>query len=132
MVVNKGGQRDVLSYESLNHSRCNFKYHNILIPNERKKCLYGKIQKFPGHVLHNLARKCGSEIVEGHMVVYVHLLMKIPPKWPKSHQFSRCYCTASHCRPAECFGKEITLWDFFWPGDIAGAGLSAEDGSGAS
>jgi putative transposase len=32
--------------------------------------------------LHDLARQRGSEIVEGHMVVdYVHMLMKIPPKY---------------------------------------------------
>ncbi len=58
-----------MSFRSLSYSRWNCKYHNVFIPKERKKGLYGKIRKFLGHVLYDLVRKRGSEIVEGHMVM---------------------------------------------------------------
>jgi putative transposase len=71
-----------MSYESLSHSKWDCKYHIVFIPKGRKKGLYGKIRKYLGPVLHDLARQRGSEIVEGHMVVdHVHMLMKIPPKY---------------------------------------------------
>ena len=71
-----------MSYESLSHSKWDCKYHSVFIPKGRKKGLYGKIRKYLGPVLHDLARQRGSEIVEGHMVVdHVHMLMKIPPKY---------------------------------------------------
>ena len=44
--------------------------------------LYGKIRKFLGPVLHELARPRGSEIAEGYMVAdHVHMLIKIPPQY---------------------------------------------------
>jgi len=56
--------------------------HIVFIPKGRKKGLDGKIRKYRGPVLHDLARQRGSEIVAGHMVVdHVHMLMKIPPKY---------------------------------------------------
>jgi putative transposase len=71
-----------MSYESLSHSKWDCKYHIVFIPKGRKKGLYGKIRKYLGPVLHDLARQRGSEIVEGHMVVdHVHMLMKIAPKY---------------------------------------------------
>ena len=71
-----------MSYESLSHCKWDCKYHVVFIPKGRKKVLYGKIRKFLGPVLHDLARQRGSEIVEGHVVVdHVHMLMKIPPKY---------------------------------------------------
>ena len=80
MVVHK--ERKGMSYESLSHSKWDCKYHIVFIPKGRKKGLYGKIRKYLGPVLHDLAQQRGSEIVEGHMVVdHVHMLMKIPPKY---------------------------------------------------
>jgi putative transposase len=71
-----------MSDESLNHSKWDCKYHIVFIPKGRKKGLYGKIRKYLGPVLHDLARQRGSEIVEGHMVVdHMHMLMKILPKY---------------------------------------------------
>lgn len=63
------------TYESLNHSKWDCKYHIAFIPKCRKKELYGK-------VFHELASQRGSKIIEGHMVQeYVHMLIKIPPKY---------------------------------------------------
>src|SRR5882724_8008907 len=71
------------SYESLSHSKWDGKYHVVFIPKGRKKALYGKIRKFLGPVLRELAGQRGSTIVEGHMVQdHVHMLIGIPRREP--------------------------------------------------
>src|SRR5467141_2900328 len=63
-----------------NHIHCATpsKYHVVFIPKGRKKALYGKIRKFLGPVLRELAGQRGSTIVEGHMVHdHVHMLIRI-------------------------------------------------------
>jgi len=70
------------TFESLSHSRWDCKYHVVFVPKGRKKALYGKIRKFLGPVLHELAGQRRSEILEGHMVQdHVHMLLRIPPKY---------------------------------------------------
>jgi putative transposase len=70
------------SYESLSHSKWDGKYHVVFIPKGRKKALYGKIRRFLGPVLRELAGQRGSTIVEGHMVQdHVHMLIRIPPQY---------------------------------------------------
>ena len=70
------------TYESLNHSKWDCKYHVVFIPKCRKKALYGKVRKYLGTVFHELASQRGSKILEGHMVQdHVHMLIKIPPKY---------------------------------------------------
>ncbi len=71
-----------MSYESLNHSRWDCKYHIVFIPKGRKQELYGKIGRFLGPVFHEMAGQKGCQIEEGHMVKdHVHMLIKIPPKY---------------------------------------------------
>ena len=70
------------TYESLNHSKWDCKYHVVFIPKCRKKTLYGKIRQYLGRVFHELAGQRNSKILEGHMVQdHVHMLIKIPPKY---------------------------------------------------
>ena len=70
------------TYESLNHSKWDCKYHIVFIPKCRKKELYGKVRKYLGNVFHELAFQRGSKIIEGHMVQdHVHMLIKIPLKY---------------------------------------------------
>lgn len=64
-----------MSFENLSHSRWDCKYHIVFVPKMRKKVLYGKIRKFLGPVLRELADQRRSKILEGHMVQdYVHML----------------------------------------------------------
>lgn len=71
-----------MSYQSLNHSKWDCKYHLVFIPKFRKKVLYGQIRKFLGPVFRELARQRDCEILEGHMVQdHVHMLITIPPKY---------------------------------------------------
>ncbi|WP_342260291.1 IS200/IS605 family transposase [Candidatus Tisiphia endosymbiont of Metellina segmentata] len=70
------------TYENLNHSKWDCKYHIVFISKCRKKELYGKVRKYLGNVFHELAFQRGSKIIEGHMVQdHVHMLIKIPPKY---------------------------------------------------
>jgi putative transposase len=70
-----------MSYESLRHSKWDFKYYVVFVPKYRKKVLYGKIRKFLGPVFYELAGQRRSKILEGHRVQDpVHLLIQIPPK----------------------------------------------------
>jgi putative transposase len=69
------------AYESLSHAKWDCKYHVVFIPKGRKKTLYGKIRKFLGPGLRELAGQRGSPILEGPMVQdHVHMLSRIPPK----------------------------------------------------
>ena len=73
------------TYESLRHSKWDCKYHLVFVPTGRKRELYGKIRKFLGPVLRELAPQRGNTIVAGHMVAdHVHMLIKIPPKYAVS------------------------------------------------
>ncbi len=54
----------------------------VFISKGKKQGLYGKISKFLGPVFHGMARQKGGQIEEGHMMFdYVHMLIKIPPKY---------------------------------------------------
>ena len=70
------------SYESLNHTKWECKYHLVWIPKYRKKTLYRQLRKELGPVFRQLAFQKESEIVEGGMKVDpVHMLVSIPPKY---------------------------------------------------
>ena len=70
------------SYESLNNTKWECKYHLVWIPKYRKKTLNGQLRKELGPVLRQLAFQKESEIVEGSMKVdHVHMLVSIPPKY---------------------------------------------------
>ena len=71
-----------MSYQSLNHSRWDCKYHIVFVPKFRKKVLYGKIREFLAKTFHELAGQRDCKIIEGHMVKdHVHMLITIPPKY---------------------------------------------------
>ena len=70
------------NYENLSHSKWDCTYHVVFIPKCRKRELYGKIRKFVGPVLRELAAQRGSKIEKGSMVQdHVHMMIRIPPKY---------------------------------------------------
>ena len=74
-----------MSYNCLSHTRWEHIYHVVFIPYCRKKVLYGKIRKFLGPKLRELASQRECEILEGHMVQdHIHMMIKIPPKYSVS------------------------------------------------
>ena len=73
------------TFESLNHSVWDGKYHVVFIPKCRRKALYGDLRRYLGAVLRGLATQKESRIEEGHLLAdHVHMLIAIPPKYAVS------------------------------------------------
>jgi putative transposase len=70
------------TFESLNHSVWECKYHVVFIPKCRRKTLYGELRRYLGEVFRKLAQQKESRIEEGHLLSdHVHMLIAIPPKY---------------------------------------------------
>ncbi len=73
-------------YKSLSHTRWDCKYHIVFIPKKRKKLIYGAIRKHLGEILHELAKRKGVIIEEGHLMPdHIHMCISIPPKYAVSN-----------------------------------------------
>ncbi len=79
-------------YKSLTHTRWDckyhivFMYHIVFIPKKRKKQIYGAIRMHLGEVLHELAKRKGVVIEEGHLMPdHIHMCISIPPKYAVSN-----------------------------------------------
>ena len=73
-------------YKSLSHTRWDCKYHIVFIPKNRKKAIYGELRKYLGEIFHDLARRRGVVIEEGHLMRdHVHMCISIPPKYSVSN-----------------------------------------------
>ena len=72
-------------YESLSHTRWNWKYQVVFIPKCRRKALYGELRRHLGEVFKKLAAQKESRIEEGHLMPdHVHMMIAIPPKYAVS------------------------------------------------
>ncbi len=72
-------------YKSLSHTRWDCKYHIVFIPKKRQKVIYGSLRKFLGEIFHELAKRKGCKILEGHLMPdHVHMCISIPPKYSVS------------------------------------------------
>ena len=70
---------------SLCHTRWECRYHVVWIPKCRKGTPYGKLRRYPGNMLRELARRRESEIHEGHPCPgHAHVFLSIPPKYSVS------------------------------------------------
>lgn len=70
------------TFESLNHSVWDCKYHVVFIPKYRRKALYAELRRHLGEVFKKLATQKESRIEEGHLLPdHVHMLIAIPPKY---------------------------------------------------
>src|SRR3972149_2637375 len=73
------------TFESLNHSVWECKYHVVFIPKCRRKTLYAQLREHLGEVFRRLATQKESRIEEGHLLQdHVHMLIAIPPKYAVS------------------------------------------------
>lgn len=73
------------TFESLNHSVWDCKYHVVFIPKCRRKTLYEELRRYLGEVFRKLATQKESRIEEGHLLPdHVHMLIAIPPKYAVS------------------------------------------------
>ena len=70
------------TFESLNHSVWECKYHVVFIPKCRRKTLYAELRRYLGDVFRKLALQKESRVEEGHLLSdHVHMLLAIPPKY---------------------------------------------------
>ena len=70
------------TFESLNHSVWDCKYHVVFIPKCRRRTLYEELRRYLGEVFRRLAVQKESRIEEGHLLPdHVHMLIAIPPKY---------------------------------------------------
>ncbi|MBA3814913.1 MAG: IS200/IS605 family transposase [Alphaproteobacteria bacterium] len=74
------------TYETLNHTKWECKYHIVFIPKYRRKTLYSDhLRKYLGVIFHDLAKQRESKILEGNLMPdHVHMLISIPPKYSVS------------------------------------------------
>jgi putative transposase len=68
-------------WSSLSHVRWECKYHVVIVPEYRKKILYGGMRKQVGEILRELCRQKGVELLEGHLLSdHIHMCLSVPPK----------------------------------------------------
>jgi putative transposase len=72
-------------YESLSHTKWDWKYHVVFIPKCRRKTLYVQLRPHLGEVFRKLAEQKESRIEQGHLLPDdVHMMISIPPKYSVS------------------------------------------------
>ena len=70
------------TFESLNHSVWECKYHVVFIPKCRRKTIYAELPQYLGEVFRKVALQKESRIEEGHLLAdHVHMLIAILPKY---------------------------------------------------
>ena len=73
-------------YQSLTHTRWDYKYHVVFIPKKRKKRVFGVLRQHLGAIFRELAKHKEVEVVEGHLMSdHVHMCLSIPPKYAVSN-----------------------------------------------
>ncbi len=55
-------------YKSLSHTYWGCKYYVVFIPKKRQKLIFGSISKYLGNTFHELAKRKGIVIEEGHLM----------------------------------------------------------------
>ena len=70
---------------SLAHTRSECKYHIAFAPKYRRKVIYQQIRVDVGHILSELCKRKGIEIIEAEACPdHIHMFVRIPPKYSVS------------------------------------------------
>ena len=70
---------------SIAHTTWECKYHIVFAPEYRRKIIYQKIRADVGHILSELCKRKGIEIIEAEAGPdHIHMLVRIPPKYSVS------------------------------------------------
>jgi putative transposase len=71
----------MIAPSTIEHTRWDCKYHIVFIPKKRQKIIFGAIRIDLGEIFHELAKRQGVVIEEGHLMKdHVHMCLSIPPK----------------------------------------------------
>ena len=72
-------------FQSLSHTKWDWKYHVVFIPKCRRRTLYAQLRKDLGEGFRRLASQSESGIEEVHLMCdHVHMMISIPPKYSVS------------------------------------------------
>ena len=103
------------SYESLNHTRWECKYHVVFIPKYRRKQLFGEMRRQLGALFHELATRKECKIEEGHVHRdHVHMLLSIPPKYSVSEVVGFIKGKSAISIARTYMGKRNLRGEHFW------------------
>ena len=81
--IQQGGVR--MDNNSLSHTKWTCKYHIVFASKFRRKVVYKQIRADIGHILSELCKRKGVEIIAAEcMPDYVHMFAGIPPKYSVS------------------------------------------------
>lgn len=70
---------------SLAHTRWECKYHIVFAPKYRRKIIYNKIKADVAHILSELYKRKGIEIIEAEACPdHIQMFVRIPPKYSVS------------------------------------------------
>ena len=70
---------------SLAHTTWECKYHIVFAPKYRRKVIYQQIRADVGHILSELCKRKGIEIIEAEACPdHIHMFVRIPPKYSVS------------------------------------------------
>ena len=56
------------TYQSLSHSKWDWKYHVVFVPKRRRKAIFSQRRRQPGAIFHALARQKECQIIEGQLM----------------------------------------------------------------
>ena len=70
---------------SLAHTKWECKYHIVFASKYRRKVIYKQIRADIGHILSELCKRKGIEIIEAEACPdHIHMFVRIPPKYSAS------------------------------------------------
>src|SRR5260370_12326470 len=55
-------------YQSLSHSKWEYKYHVVFVSKLRRKAIFGQARRQLGAIFHALARQKDAQIIESHLI----------------------------------------------------------------
>jgi putative transposase len=80
-----GKKMNKSSSNSLAHTKWECKYHIVFAPKYRRQVIYRKLRADIGKILRDLCDRKGIEIIEAECCPdYIHMLVRIPPKYSVS------------------------------------------------
>lgn len=83
VLNSKGGIQ--MDNNSLSHTKWTCKYHIVFAPKFRRKVIYKQIRQDVAHILSELCKRKGIEIIAAEcMPDHVHMFVSIPPKYSVS------------------------------------------------
>ena len=69
-------------WQSLSHVRWDCKYHIVIVPEYRKRKLYGKLKRHVGEIIKDLCGQRGIEFLEGTLKSdHILMCLSVPPKF---------------------------------------------------